>query len=68
MLKHADALSCNPVCMVLTEATARLKKALDDDPHTSLLKTMLGKEPYQDYVIEGGILCKEKKIRDLLLF
>ncbi|CAK1603490.1 unnamed protein product [Parnassius mnemosyne] len=59
-LKHADALSRNPVCLILTEAAARLKRAQDDDPHISLLKKMLEKEPYQDYIMERGILCKEK--------
>lgn len=59
-LKHADALSRNPICMILTETAARLKKAQDDDPHTNLLKKMLEKGPYQDYLIERGILCKEK--------
>ncbi|CAK1578645.1 unnamed protein product [Parnassius mnemosyne] len=59
-LKHADALSRNPVCLILTEAAARLKRAQDDDPHISLLKKMLEKEPYQNYIMERGILCKEK--------
>ncbi|CAK1581582.1 unnamed protein product [Parnassius mnemosyne] len=59
-LKHADALSRNPVCLILTEAAARLKRAQDDDPHISLLKKMLEREPYQDYIMERGILCKEK--------
>ncbi|CAK1592439.1 unnamed protein product [Parnassius mnemosyne] len=59
-LKHADTLSRNPVCLILTEAAARLKRAQDDDPHISLLKKMLEKEPYQDYIMERGILCKEK--------
>lgn len=59
-LKYADTLSRNPICMILTETTARIKKAQEDDPHTNLLKKMLEKGPYQDYVIEGGILCKEK--------
>lgn len=59
-MKHADALSRYPTCLILTETTARLKKAQDEDEHIQLLKRILEKEPYQNYIFYNEILYKER--------
>lgn len=58
-MKHADALSRYPV-WILTETTARLKRAQDGDENIQLIKRILLKEPYQNYVLQNDILYKEK--------
>lgn len=66
-LKHADALSRYPVCFILTETTLRIKKAQEEDAQIDLLKRILEKEPFKDYIIENGILIKEKDGRKLIV-
>lgn len=67
--KHADALSRNPVknVNILTDTASRLKRAQDDDLKIKLLKKVLEKEPYEDYCIENGVLCKVKNGIKLLV-
>lgn len=59
-MRHVDTLSRYPVSLILTETTARLKRAQDDDLKIKLLKKLLEREPYEDFVLENGILCKVK--------
>lgn len=61
-LKHADALSRQPVkkVNVLTETAARLGRAQDEDLKIKLLKKLLEKEPFEDYVLDHNVLWKVK--------
>lgn len=58
-MKHADALSRHPVSLIITETTARLKKAQEEDDKIKTIKKLLEHGPHEDYVLENGILCKE---------
>lgn len=59
-MKHADALSRNPICMIITEITARIKQAQNEDEHITVLKKILETQNYQDYMIQNEILYKMK--------
>lgn len=66
-MKHADALSRNPICLLLTETSARIKRAQDQDAQISIIKRILEREPHEDYVLENGILIKNKDGRKLIV-
>lgn len=66
-MKHADALSRYPICMILTETSARIKKAQNEDDHIRLIKKILETENYQDYVIINEILYKRKDGNNLIV-
>lgn len=59
-MRHADALSRHPICMMITEITARIKKAQNEDDYLRLIKKILETENYQDYIIQNEILYKKK--------
>lgn len=68
-MKHADALSRNPVknVNILTDTAARFKKSQDDDTKIRLLKKVLETETYEDYVLDSGIVWKVKNGMKLLV-
>ncbi|XP_045500836.1 uncharacterized protein LOC123698286 isoform X4 [Colias croceus] len=68
-MKHADALSRQPIknIIVLTDTAARLRRAQDDDLQIKLIKKVLEKESYDDYVLENGMLWKIKDGNKLMV-
>lgn len=68
-MKHADALSRYPIknVCVLTDTASRLRRAQDDDLKIKLIKKVLENEPYEDYIIENGIVCKVKDGNKLIV-
>ncbi|XP_045500927.1 uncharacterized protein LOC123698364 isoform X3 [Colias croceus] len=68
-MKHADALSRQPIknIIVLTDTAARLRRAHDDDLQIKLIKKVLEKESYDDYVLENGMLWKIKDGNKLMV-
>lgn len=68
-MKHADALSRNPVknVNILTDTAARFMKSQDDDMKIKLLKKVLETETYEDYVLDNGIVWNVKNGMKLLV-
>lgn len=66
-MKHADALSRYPTCLMITETIARIRKAQNEDEHIRLIKKILEKESYQDYVLQNEILYKWKNNNKLIV-
>lgn len=52
-MKHADALSRYPICLIIAATTVRIKKAQDEDDYKKALKKILKKELSRLYFTEG---------------
>lgn len=66
-MRHADALSRYPICLMLTETTVRIRKAQNEDDYVRLIKKILETENYQDYMIQNDILYKMKDGNKLIV-
>jgi len=64
-LTHVDALSRYPVLVIEDKLTSMITRQQDEEERLKMIKQILKKEPYEDYVCENGILMKgagEKKV------
>lgn len=67
-MRHVDALSRNPVCMVIQDSfTQRIIESQNTDEHIKIIKEVIKTTPYDDYLIRNNILYKCKNGVDLLV-
>ena len=66
-LKHADALSRYPVLVIANQLHAMIKKKQFEDERLHAIRTILQKEPYEDYFVENDIVMKLKDNRKLMV-
>ncbi|XP_071650029.1 uncharacterized protein [Temnothorax longispinosus] len=57
-LRHVDAPSRYPVLIVDDTVTQMIQKRQDEDGRLRALKRILETEPYEDYIVENGLLMK----------
>lgn len=63
-MKHADALSRNPIeCMMVHESQhlfiAQIRRAQEDNPESQKIMQAVKDGTNEDFVIVNGVLCKE---------
>lgn len=68
-LQHVDCLSRYPnqVLLIVSEVTARIRKAQRQDVSLRAIFELLSKGPYEDFVIKGGALYKVGQGNELLV-
>ena len=67
-MRHADALSRYPVVLQIRDALLeRLRQAQGADEKTTAIKRVLETGIYEDYLIEGGLLYREREGTKLLV-
>ncbi|GBL93950.1 Transposon Tf2-9 polyprotein [Araneus ventricosus] len=68
-MRHVDALSRNPVCMIIQDSlTLQILKAQNSDENVKAIKDLLKiKNQHDDYIIKGDLLYKSIKGNDLLV-
>ncbi|GBN00585.1 Transposon Ty3-G Gag-Pol polyprotein, partial [Araneus ventricosus] len=68
-MRHVDALSRNPVCMIIQDSlTLQILKAQNSDENVKAIKDLLKiKNHHDDYIIKGDLLYKSIKGNDLLV-
>lgn len=66
-MKHVDALSRYPTMLVEDTLTALIRQNQDDDPQLRAIRKVLDKEPYEDYIIENGLLMKNGDDKNLIV-
>lgn len=57
-LKHVDALSRHPIMVIEDNLTALIKENQKKDERLNVIRQLLAKEPYKDYIMESDILMK----------
>jgi len=58
-MKHVDALSRFPVMLIEDTILMLIKNEQDAEERLQIIKQLLAKEPYEDYVLENGVLMKK---------
>ncbi|GBM28379.1 Transposon Tf2-9 polyprotein [Araneus ventricosus] len=68
-MRHVDALSRNPVCMIIQDSlTLQILKAQNSDENVKAIKDLLKiKNQHDDYIIKGDLLYKPIKGNNLLV-
>ncbi|GBM54064.1 hypothetical protein AVEN_247679-1 [Araneus ventricosus] len=68
-MRHVDALSRNPVCMIIQDSlTFQILKAQNSDENVKAIKDLLKiKNQHDDYIIKGDLPYKSIKGNDLLV-
>ena len=64
-LKHVDALSRYPVLAIEDKLLGMIRKRQDEDERIRVIKQVLEKDPYEDYLVENSLLlkrCGEKNV------
>lgn len=58
-MRHVDALSRFPVMIVEDTVLATIRNEQDKEERLHVIKQLLFKEPYEDYIMENGLLMKK---------
>lgn len=66
-MKHVDALSRYPVCMITCEILQSIKLAQKEDTYLNPIFAVLEKTDYKDFIIESGVLYKQIEGSKLLV-
>ena len=67
-MRHVDALSRNPICMIIQDSTIlKITQAQETDEHIKAIKEILQNKPYDDYLIKNNVLYKCVNGNDLLV-
>lgn len=68
-MRHVDALSRNPIVMVVTdELLERFQIAQNRDSQISVVRELLNHGPYQDFVLQRDIVFKKNDVGELLVW
>ena len=66
-LKHVDALSRYPIMTVDDKVTLMIQQQQDTEEKLRVIKQILEKQQYEDYLVEHGILMKKVGDRSLIV-
>jgi transposase InsO family protein len=67
-MKHCDALSRNPIAMIVqNEFFGKLRKAQERDDQLRAIMKILHDQPYEGYLIDKNLLYKEENGQNLLV-
>lgn len=67
-LKHVDALSRYPVMTIEDKLTPMIRKQQDEEERIlRVIKQIVEKEPYEDYICENGILMKRNGEKSVIV-
>lgn len=66
-LRHVDALSRYPVFTVTDTVTQTIKMQQNEDERLRVIKEILKTAPYEDYVVENGLLMKRVANKNVIV-
>lgn len=68
-MKHVDSLSRYPqdVFAITSEVEARIKVAQEKDNYNKAIAEILKLQPYENFKLKGGVVCKTMNGSDLLV-